>query len=213
MPGKPPDHCAIVATLVFSSSPRVNGGVLPKITKEPIGAPFPTPVVLVTTAAKGQANIITLAWAGVVCSSPLMIGLAIRPSRHSHALLLDNPELVVNLPRAGQVEAADVCGTLSGRNTDKFAKTGWTAVPGDEVTVPLINECPINLECRVEQRLSLGTHDLFICQVLRTHVDEDMVDDTGRIDFGRLAPFVYAGMDYWTLADKIGHYGYSKKKA
>ena len=96
---------------------------------------------------------------------------------------------------------------------DKFAKTDWTAVPGEEVTAPLIDECPINLECRVEQRLSLGTHDLFICRVLRSHVDEEMVDDTGKIDFGRLAPFVYAGMDYWTLADKIGHYGYSKKKA
>lgn len=182
-----------------------------KITREPTGAPFPTPVVLVTTAANGQANIITLAWAGVVCSSPLMVGLAIRPSRHSHSLLLDNPELVVNLPRAGQVKATDVCGTVSGRDTDKFAKTGWTAVPGEEVAAPLIDECPINLECRVAQRLSLGTHDLFICRVLRSHVDEEMVDDRGRVDFGRLEPFVYAGMDYWTLADKIGHYGYSKK--
>jgi len=186
---------------------------MPKITKEPTGAPFPTPVVLVTTAAKGRTNIITLAWAGVVCSSPLMIGLAIRPSRYSYSLLLDNPELVVNLPRAGQVEAADVCGTVSGRDTDKFAKTGWTAVSGEEVTAPLIGECPINLECRVDKRLSLGTHDLFICQVLRSHVDEEMVDDAGRVDFGRLEPFVYAGMDYWTLADKIGHYGYSKKQA
>ncbi len=183
-----------------------------KITKEPAGAPFPTPVVLVTTAAKGQTNIITLAWAGVVCSIPLMIGLAIRPSRHSHSLLLDTPELVINLPRADQVEAADICGTSSGRDTDKFARTGWTAVPGEEVAAPLIDECPINLECRVTQRLELGSHDLFICEVLHSHVDEEVLDDKGRVDFKRLGPFVYAGMDYWALAEKIGHYGYSKKK-
>lgn len=183
-----------------------------KTIRELTGAPIPTPVVLVTTASKeGKPNIITLAWAGIVCSVPLMVGLAVRPSRHSHALLEENPELVINLPRADQVEKTDLCGTLSGRETDKFAATGWAAVAADEVSAPLIDECPINLEARVSQKISLGTHDLFICEVLRTHVEEGFVDERGKVDFGRLAPFVYAGMDYWTLAEKIGHYGYSKK--
>jgi flavin reductase (DIM6/NTAB) family NADH-FMN oxidoreductase RutF len=184
-----------------------------KTTKDLSGAPFPTPVVLVTTAsADGTPNIITLAWAGIVCSGPLMVGLAVRPSRHSHALLAANPELVVNLPGRDQVESTDYCGTVSGRDTDKFAATGWTPVAGEIVNAPLINECPINLECRVSQRLALGTHDLFICEVVRTHVDVEVLDEAGRVDFKRLSPFVYAGMDYWTLAEKIGHYGYSKKQ-
>jgi flavin reductase (DIM6/NTAB) family NADH-FMN oxidoreductase RutF len=183
-----------------------------KVVKELSGAPFPAPVVLVTTiSADGAYNIITLAWAGVVCSSPLMVGLAIRPSRHSHSLLTQNPELVVNLPRREQVSPTDYCGTTSGRDADKFTATGWTATPGDLVKAPLINECPINLESRVAKTISLGTHDLFICEVVRTHVDEHCLGEDGKVDFERLAPFVYIGMDYWALAEKIGHYGYSKK--
>jgi flavin reductase (DIM6/NTAB) family NADH-FMN oxidoreductase RutF len=184
-----------------------------KVSKKLGGAPFPTPVVLATTTAAGKNNIITLAWAGVVCSAPLMIGLAIRPSRQTHAFLLESHEVVVNLPREDQVEPTDTCGMVSGRDADKFALTGWTAVPGKTVAAPLIKECPISLECRVAQRLPLGSHDLFICEVLESHVEEDLLDEKGRIDFGRLAPFVYAGMDYWSLASKLGHYGYSKKEA
>lgn len=185
-----------------------------KIVKELTGAPFPTPVVLATTAAPGGgANIITLAWAGIVCSGPLMVGLSIRPSRYSHELLEKNPEVVVNLPRREQLEQTDICGMISGRDADKFADGGWTPIPSDIIGAPLIKECPINLECRVRQKLALGTHDLFICEVVRAHVDEEFLNEAGKVDFGRLAPFVYAGMDYWSLAEKIGHYGYSKKRA
>lgn len=184
-----------------------------KVTKDISGALFPTPVVLVTTVdADGKPNIITLAWVGVVCSNPFMLSVAIRPSRYSHALLGAVPELVVNVPSKELVAKTDYCGTVSGRSIDKFAAAELTPIPGHEVKAPLIKECPINLECRVAKRFSLGTHDVFISEVVRTHVDEEYLNEAGKIDYARLAPFVYVDMDYWTLAEKIGHYAYTKAK-
>ena len=183
-----------------------------KIIKDISGALFPTPVVLVTTVdPDGKPNIITLAWVGIVSSSPFTLSVAIRPSRYSHGLLGAVPELAVNVPTKEIVASTDYCGTVSGRTVDKFAGCGLTPVPADEIKAPLIKECPINLECRVTNTLSLGTHDVFISEVIKVHIDEELVDESGRVDYGRLAPFVYLGMDYWTLAEKIGHYGYSKK--
>lgn len=183
-----------------------------KITKDISGALFPTPVALVTTVdAAGKANIITLAWVGVVCSNPFTISVAIRPSRYSHALLGAVPELVVNVPSREIVEQTDYCGTVSGRAVDKFAATGLTALPANKVKPPLIKECPVNMECRVVDRLGLGTHDVFMSEVVEVHLDEGVLDEAGKIDFSLVAPFVYAGMDYWTLAEKIGHYAFTKK--
>lgn len=183
-----------------------------KITKDISGALFPTPVVLVTTVDRtGKPNIITIAWVGIVSSVPFTLSIAVRPSRYSHALLGDVPELVVNVPTKEIVASSDYCGTVSGRTIDKFAGDGLTAIPADKVTAPLIKECPVNLECRVINTLALGAHDVFISQVIKVHVDEELIDESGKVDYGRMAPFVYLGMDYWTLAEKIGHYGYSKK--
>lgn len=183
-----------------------------KITKDISGALFPTPVVLVTTVdTAGKANIITLAWVGVVCSKPFTISIAVRPSRYSHLLLEAVGELVVNVPSQEIVAQTDYCGTVSGRAVDKFDATGLTAVPANMVKPPLIKECPVNLECRVADRLSLGTHDVFISEVVEVHVDEEVLNETGKIDFARVAPFIYADMDYWALAEKIGHYAFTKK--
>lgn len=186
---------------------------MPKISKDIAGALFPTPVVMVTTVdLQDRPNIITLAWVGIVCSSPFMVSVAIRPSRYSHALLVGLPELVLNLPSKELVAKTDYCGTVSGRDVDKFSETSLTPVPADIVRPPLILECPVNLECKVETTVSLGTHDLFICRVEKVHVETDLLDEKGKLDYGRLAPFVYADLDYWTLAEKIGHYGYTKKQ-
>jgi len=183
-----------------------------KIVKDISGALFPTPVVLVTTVdAGGKPNIITLAWVGIVCSNPFTLSLAIRPTRYSHALLEAVPELVVNVPTKDIVSSTDSCGTVSGRDIDKFADIGLTAIPADEVRAPLIKECPINLECRVVNKLSLGSHDVFISRVDKVHVDEELIDASGKIDYSRAAPFVYFDMDYWALAEKIGHYGFTAR--
>ena len=182
-----------------------------KIITDLAGALFPTPVALITTVDNsGRANIITLAWVGIVCSNPLMVSTAIRPSRHSHGLLKATPELVVNVPTRDLVAKTDYCGCVSGRTTDKFAATGLTALPSQQIKPPMIQDCPINLECRVVKTLSLGTHDVFISEVILIHVDEELLDHKGKVDFARLAPFSYVGMDYWALTEKIGHYGYTK---
>ena len=201
-----------IASSGLFSLAKLRGLLLAKTTKDFAGALFPTPVALVTTVdAAGKANIITLAWVGIVCSSPLMLSLAIRPGRYSAVLLEDIPELVVNIPSRQFVSQTDYCGMVSGRDVDKFKDADLTALSAALVKPPLIEECPINLECKVANRLSLGTHDVFIVEVVKTHVDEEALDETGKIDFSRVAPFVYAGMDYWTLAEKIGHYGYTKR--
>jgi flavin reductase (DIM6/NTAB) family NADH-FMN oxidoreductase RutF len=184
-----------------------------KITKDISGAAFPTPVVLVTTVSgDGAPNIITLAWAGIVCSSPLMVSASIRPSRHSHQLLQDVPELVVNVPTTDLVRQTDICGTISGRSVDKFKAAGLTPVASKTVKPPSIAECPISLECRVVNRLELGTHDMFICEVSAVRVEEDILNEAGKIDPAKLKPFAYLGMDYRALADKLGHYGYTKSR-
>lgn len=184
-----------------------------KISKDVAGALFPTPVVLVTTIdTDGKPNIVTLAWAGVLCSNPFLISIAIRPSRYSHALLEKTPELTINLPTEEILGATDYCGTVSGRDVDKFTACGLTPVQADEIGAPLIKECPINLECRVTDKLALGTHDVFVSRVVKAHFDDGLVDGAGKIDFGRIKAFAYLDKDYRVLAEKIGSYGFTAKK-
>ncbi len=185
---------------------------MPKIEKSIAGAPFPTPVALVTTIdKKDNANIITLAWVGVACSEPFMISASIRPGRHSHALLEDTKELVLNLPTAKILKETDYCGTVSGRDTDKFSSSGLTQEKAKFVSPPLIKECPVSLEARVEQQLSLGTHDLFVCKVVASHVEAAFLNEKGKFDFSKIDPFIYLATDYWDLDKKIGSYAFTKK--
>jgi flavin reductase (DIM6/NTAB) family NADH-FMN oxidoreductase RutF len=124
---------------------------------------FPTPVVLVTSVDEAEKpNIITLAWVGVVNSEPPMIGLSIRPGRYSHDCVRRSKEFVVNLPSAEMVRKVDACGVLSGKETDKFAAMGWKPVSAQKVKPPLIDECPVQMECQVKEVISLGSHDLFL---------------------------------------------------
>lgn len=183
-----------------------------KIVKDIAGAPIPTPVVLLTTvSADGKANIITLAWVGVACSDPLILSAGIRPPRHSHHLLQESGEAVVNVPTADILRQTDQCGMVSGRDADKFAAYGLTPIAADLVKPPLIAECPVNLETKVTTVHSLGTHDLFLLEVVRTHVDESLLDDSGRFAPAAAVFFSYMGTSYLAHAGVIGHYGYSKK--
>lgn len=184
-----------------------------KIKKSVAGAPFPTPVALITTIDnKDKANIITLAWVGIVCSEPFMVGVSIRPQRFSHKLLLNTPELVINIPTESILRQSDFCGTVSGRDTDKFAASKLTPLAAAEVKPPLIGECPVNLEGRVKETITLGTHDLFICEIVASHVDEELLDERGRPDLSLTEPFVYLATDYYGLREKIGYYAFTKKE-
>ena len=173
---------------------------------------FPCPVVLVTCVdSDGKPNIITLAWAGVVCSDPPVLGLGIRPHRHSYGLIEDAGEFVVNIPTTEILEETDFCGMVSGRDVDKFSETGLTAEPAKEVKPPLIRECPVNIECVLKKKIPLGVHHLFLGEVVRVHVDQDVLDKNGRIDFTKVSPFVYNQGEYWSLYQKIGVHGFSKQ--
>jgi flavin reductase (DIM6/NTAB) family NADH-FMN oxidoreductase RutF len=182
-----------------------------KITKKPATALFPCPVVLVTCGDSREVpNIITLAWVGVICSTPPIIGLGIRPERHSYELIEQLGEFVVNIPTTEIVRIVDFCGVVSGRSCEKFGETGLTAVKADRVKTPLIEECPINIECKVRQIIPLGSHHLFLGEVIQYHVEETILDDQNNIDFTKIAPFVYNRGEYWSLGQKIGKHGFSK---
>lgn len=172
----------------------------------------PVPAVLVTCVDnEGRANIITLAWAGVVCSVPPMVGIAVRPERFSHRLIEETQEFVVNVPSVDLVWAVDYCGTRSGRNEDKFAGAGLTPLPASQVKAPLIAECPVGMECIVRQKLSLGSHDLFLGEVVAVQAEESALDESGAIAMGKVNPIAYAPIDYWSLGSKLSSHGYSRK--
>jgi flavin reductase (DIM6/NTAB) family NADH-FMN oxidoreductase RutF len=184
-----------------------------KIKKKPYTALFPCPVVLVTCVdPKRVANIITLAWAGTVCSEPPAVGLGIRPSRYSHNLIKNSKEFVVNIPPARLVKETDYCGVTSGKDVDKFTETRLTPEPADKVKAPLIRECPVNMECKLKSTVPLGAHHLFIGEIVQVHIDQDVLDEKGHIDFKKADPFTYNQGEYWTLNKKIGTYGYSKQE-
>jgi flavin reductase (DIM6/NTAB) family NADH-FMN oxidoreductase RutF len=176
---------------------------------------LPTPVVLVTCVDEaGKPNIITLAWVGVVNSEPPMIGISIRQNRYSHACVKSTRQFVVNLPSEEMIRKVDACGVLSGKETNKFASMGWNPIPAEKVKPPLIEECFVQMECQVKEVLSLGSHDLFVGEIVALHVKEEVQKEKGRIDITKALPIVFCpgANEYWNLGKPIGHYGFTKGK-
>ena len=183
-----------------------------KIERKPSAALLPNPVVLVSVAGgAGAGNFLTIAWVGTVCSSPPMLSVAIRPSRFSHGLVSHEREFVVNIPDAGRLEGVDVAGVWSGRDHDKFEELGFTALPASKVGAPLIAECPVNLECVVRHQLKLGSHDLFIAEIVAAHYDEEVLDTRGRLRPKDVHPITLVEGEYWSLGERIGLYGGAAK--
>jgi len=174
----------------------------------------PVPAVLVTCQdSGGRPNIITIAWAGVICSDPPMVSISIRPSRYSHGIIKSSGEFVVNIPPAEIVHKVDTCGILSGKSVDKFSEAGLTAVPAEKVSAPLIEECSVCLECRLTDVVPLGVHDMFLGEILTTHVAEEAFDEEGNIRMEWINPLGYSPLDrtYRAIGDALGGYGYSRK--
>ncbi len=182
-----------------------------KLIKKPTTALYPVPAVMVSCGTGEQANIITLAWVGTLCSEPPLVGIGVRPNRHSHGLIKEAGEFVVNLPTAEQVRWLDYCGIVSGRDEDKWAACGFTRAAAVEVQVPVIAECSVNIECRLQQTLSLGSHDLFIGEVVAIQMDDGVLNEKGRLDFAKAAPFAFLGGEYRQVGKLLGRFGYSKK--
>lgn len=190
------------------------GARMSKSAYPPSEALYPTPVVLVSSINRRtkQANIITIAWCGIVCSQPPQISISIRPSRLSHAAISETGEFVINIPTREMLAVTDLCGMRSGRDANKFKLCGFTADAASKVSAPLIKECPVNIECKVVSTQRLGTHDMFIGEVLAVHVDDSIKGRDGKIDYAKAKPFVYNQGEYWDLDKKIGFYGCSARK-
>lgn len=165
----------------------------------------PVPVCLVTSVSKdGKPNVCTIAWAGVACSAPPMISLAIRPERYTNELIKSTSQFVVNIPSSGLAKACDVCGVHSGRQVDKLGLAGLTALPALKVRPPLIAECPINIECELRHTVHLGSHDLFVGEIVAVHADEGVLDQAGRLVTARVDPLAYvAPHEYWKLGTRV----------
>lgn len=174
---------------------------------------YPLPVVLISAADKtGRSNVLTVAWAGTICSDPPMVSVSIRPERFTHAMIKETGEFVINLTTEQLAFATDYCGVKSGRDVDKFREMNLTKLPADQVGAPLIAESPVNLECVVRDVKSLGTHDMFIAEVVAVHADEKYMDADNRFHLNDSDLIVYSHGFYMTLGKKIGSFGYSVKK-
>ncbi|HYL79707.1 MAG TPA: flavin reductase family protein [Candidatus Acidoferrum sp.] len=183
-----------------------------KVTLETNALLVPAPVLLLSCVGEaGAPNIMGVSWASVACATPPMVSVAIRAERLSYSLIRETGEFVLNIPSASLLRAVDFCGTVSGQNLDKFAKAGLTPMPGLKVRAPLVQECPVNLECVVRQSLVLGSHVLFLAEVVALRADQEVVED-GAIIAGRVAPLAYDpfGGDYWNLKEVVGHHGFSE---
>lgn len=174
---------------------------------------YPVPVVLVTCGDfSGVKNVFTVAWAGTVCSEPVMVSISVRPERYSYDLIKQSGEFVINLPSRSMVLAVDYCGVVSGKTVDKFQTAGLTPTQSQHVKAPAIGEAPLSLECQVISTISLGTHDLFIAKVLGVQVDERLIDRNGRLDLGKANLISYIHGHYWTMKEPVGNFGFSVKK-
>ena len=170
----------------------------------------PVPAVMVSCARAGERpNIITLAWVGTVNSDPPMCSISVRKERYSHAIIRESGEFVINLCGRDNLKATDYCGVRSGREEDKFAACGLTAVPVEGFAAPAIGECPLYLACRVVSVQELGSHDLFLGRIESVGVKPEMMDEKGRIDCGRMGLVAYNHGNYYALGEALGFFGYS----
>ncbi|MCR5032604.1 MAG: flavin reductase family protein [Lachnospiraceae bacterium] len=174
---------------------------------------YPIPAVMVSCALEGEKpNIITVAWAGNVCSSPAMLSISVRPDRYSHHILKESGEFVVNLVDKKLTRACDWCGVRSGKDYDKFREMHLTPMTMEKVACPGIAESPVNIECKVKQIIPLGSHDLFLAEVVCVDVDEAFLDEKQRLDLRKADLVAYSHGEYFELGEKLGKFGYSVAK-
>ena len=176
----------------------------------------PVPAVLISCCdGQGKDNVMTAAWAGTVCSDPVMVSVSIRKERYSHAMILETKEFVMNLTTERLTKFTDFVGVRSGRDIDKFNLEGdlkVTKSASKMVKAPSIEESPVCLECKVKEVIELGTQDMFIAQVVATSVDDQYLDEKGRLDLKKAGLIAYSHGEYYALGDKLGKFGYSVQK-
>lgn len=174
---------------------------------------YPLPAVMVSMADKdGKSNIITLGWVGTVCTNPPMVSISVRPERYSYNILKETGEFVINLTTKDLAFATDYCGVKSGSDVDKFKEMKLTALPGKEVKAPLIGESPVNIECRVREIQELGSHHMFLADVVAVHVENEYMDDKNKFHLEQAEPIIYSHGAYFACGEQLGTFGYSVRK-
>jgi flavin reductase (DIM6/NTAB) family NADH-FMN oxidoreductase RutF len=174
---------------------------------------YPVPAVMVSCKREGEKpNIITVAWAGTVCSDPAMVSISVRKERYSYDIIKETNEFVINLTNKDICRAADFCGVRSGRDVDKFKEMNLTPQQSQKIAAPGIEESPVNIECTVQQVIPLGSHDMFIAKVEAVTVDEAYIDEKGSLNLRKAGLTAYSHGEYFELGDKIGKFGYSVAK-
>ena len=172
----------------------------------------PVPPALVTVGSLEEPNVLTVAWTGIICSDPAMTYVSIRPSRHSHGMLKAGGEFVIHLPSASQAKQVDYCGVFTGAKVDKFEKCHFTLLESEHVKAPTIAQCPIALECRVTQVVPLGSHDMFMAEILGVSAHEDLLDDKGKLHMEWANLCAYAHGTYYSIGKELGKFGFSATK-
>ena len=172
----------------------------------------PVPPAMVTCSHEGKDNIITIAWTGIVNTIPPKTYISVRPSRFSHGLIKESGEFAINLTTCELVRSADWCGVYTGAKVDKFERCKLTRAVASEVSCPIIEESPLTLECRVTDVIPMGSHDMFLADIVAVDVDESLLDEKGKLHLERAGLTAYAHGDYFALGKKIGSFGFSTKK-
>ena len=172
----------------------------------------PMPPVMVSCGDMERSNIITIAWTGIINTIPPKTYISVRPSRHSYNMIKEKGEFVINLTPASLIKSADYCGIYTGAKVDKFAKCGLTKEEANEVGCPMIAESPLSLECKVTEIVKIGTHDMFLADIVAVDVDETLLDKNGKLDLGRANLAAFAHGEYYELGKKIGRFGFSAEK-
>ena len=172
----------------------------------------PVPAVMVTCGDMTSSNIITIGWTGIISTIPPKTYISVRPKRHSYNIIKERMEFVINLTPASLAKEADYCGIYTGAKVDKFEKCNFTKEPASKVSAPIIAESPLSLECMVTQIVPMGSHDMFIADIVAVNVDSSLIDSNGRLHLDRAGLCAYAHGEYFELGKKLGRIGFSTDK-
>lgn len=173
----------------------------------------PLPPALISCGTMEKPNMLTVAWTGTICTEPTLTYISVRPSRHSYQIIKETGEFVINLPSWKMVAAVDFCGVKSGKDIDKFAQTGLTALSSSKLKAPQIAEAPVSIECKVKSVTPYGTHDMFLAEVVAVNVDDAYVNEQGALDLEKAGIIAFAHGKYYTLGRDLGSFGFSVNKA
>jgi len=172
----------------------------------------PVPAALVSCGTVEKPNVLTVGWTGIVCTHPPMTYISIRPERFSHDIIKNSGEFVINLTTSAMIKKTDFCGVKSGRNTDKFKACGFHALPSHEISAPIIEECPVSLECKVTEIKPLGSHTMFLAEIVGIDVDEKYIDSKNKLNLQQCGLAAYSHGEYFALGRKLGDFGFSVRK-